>query len=261
MSSESRWIEIVGIAGAGKSTLTRALAQRYPRCTVADSLHTRVAAHWPYVAHSLPRVLPLLARTARQRPMLSWEELKFVVYVSEWTRYLRSRPEHRSVVTVLDQGPIFALARLLWSGKPVTSSEWFQSWLSEMVGRWSLELDAIVVLQAPDEVLLERINRRDRLHDVKGKSTSDALRLLESHRSAYTRVLDAFDRREGPRALRFDSSRMPAEAIAEELANLFEVGPAQRVDGSVADRHPEDGENTGARARVTSKYGTWGRLW
>lgn len=221
MSPESHWIEIAGVAGAGKSTLTRVLADRYTGCRVADSLHTRLPAHWPYVAHSIPGMLPLLARTARHRPLLSWDELKFVMYVTEWNRFLHARPEHRSTVTILDQGPIFALARLLWGGKPITRGRWFQAWLTEVVGRWSVELDTIVVLSGPDDVLLERINYRNRRHEAKGMSKAEALELIESHRVAYARVLEVIDRLGRPRVLRFDSSRMSATEIAEQLATIF----------------------------------------
>ncbi len=241
VSSGTRRIEIVGSAGAGKSTLTRALVERYSSCRVAASLHTRLPAHWPYVVHSLPGVLPLLTRTVRHRPLLSWDELKFFIYVSEWSRFLAARPEYRSVVSVLDQGPIFALARLLWGGKPVTRSQWFQAWLNETVEQWSVELDAIVVLTAPDDVLLERINLRDSSHEAKGKSTRDALELIESHRNAYTRVLDVVDRLERPRVLRFDSSRTSSTEIAEQLADLFEANPPLAVDGSAVDLHSETG--------------------
>ena len=51
-------VEIVGVAGSGKSTLTRAMGSDYG-CHVADSLHTKLPGHWPYVAHGLPRVVEL----------------------------------------------------------------------------------------------------------------------------------------------------------------------------------------------------------
>jgi len=229
MSSRARRIEIVGVAGVGKSTLTRTLCAQYAGCRVADSLHTRVPAHWPYVARSLPRVLPLVARSARNRPAWSWDEIKFAIYVSEWDRYLRDRPEHRSGVTVLDQGPIFALARLLWGKKPVTRGAPFETWLRRMVERWSLELDAIVWLVAPDEALLERINHREQRHEAKGKSVPEGLELIELHREAYGRLLELVTGLGRPRVLRFDTSTMGPAEIAGKLADLFGEQPAQQL--------------------------------
>lgn len=232
MSSRARRIEIVGVAGAGKSTLTRTLSAQYSGCGVADSLHTRIPAHWPYVAHSLPRVLPLVARSARNRPAWSWDEVKFVIYVSEWHRFLRDRPEHRSGVTVLDQGPIFALARLLWGKKPVTRGGPFETWLQRMVERWSVELDAIVWLVAPDEALLERISHREQRHEAKGKPAPEGLELIELHREAYARLLELVTGLGRPRVLRFDTSTMRPAEIAGELADLFEQPAQQLTEGS-----------------------------
>jgi shikimate kinase len=229
MLSRAQRIEIVGVAGTGKSTLTRALCAEYAACRVADSLHTRVPAHWPYVAHSLPQVLPLVARSVWSRPMWSWDEIKFAIYVSEWGRYLRDRPEHRSGVTVLDQGPIFALARLLWGKKPVTTGRAFEAWLRRTVERWSVELDAIVWLVAPDDALLERINHREQRHEAKGKPAPEGRQLIELHREAYARLLELVTGLGRPSVLRFDTSTMSPAEIAGELADMFEEPPAQRL--------------------------------
>ena len=222
MSKEPRRVEIVGVAGTGKSTLTRALVEGCPACHGADSLHTRLPAHWRYVAHGIPRVLPLLTRTAGRRPVLSWDEVKFLVYVSEWSRYLDSRPEHRSGITVLDQGPLFALARLLWGGKPATAGPTFRAWLEQMVAHWSRELDLVVWLDAPDNVLVARINHRRQGHEAKGREDEDALALLERHRNAYGRVLDEVSRLGRLPVRRLDSAtRSPAELV-DELVRIFE---------------------------------------
>lgn len=227
MSSRAQRVEIVGVAGSGKSTLTRTLRGRYAGCRVADSLHTRQPAHWPYVAHSLPRVLPLVVRSARDRPALSWDEVKFVIYVSEWDRFLRAGTEYRSGVTVLDQGPIFALARLLWGKKPITRSGPFQVWLNRMVERWSAELDAIVWLVAPERSLLERINHREQRHEAKGRSSPEGLEIIESHRHAFEQLFDRMAGLSKPRVLRFDTSTMSPDEIAGELAEIFEERPAR----------------------------------
>lgn len=251
MPPESHWVEIAGIAGAGKSTLTRVLVDRYRGYRVADSLHTRLPAHWPYVAHGIPRMLPLLVRSARHRPLLSWDELKYVLYLTEWNRFLHARLEHRSPVTILDQGPIFALARLLWGGKQFTRGRWFQAWLTEVAGRWAVELDTIVFLSAPDDVLLDRINHRDRPHDAKGVSRRDALELINTHRAAYARVFEVTDRLGRPRVLHFDSSRMSATAIAEQLDAIFQTKRTQRLTDRLPTVTLSRGADIGIRARET----------
>lgn len=228
MTRETQAVEIVGVAGSGKSTLSRALRSEYG-CHVADSLHTKLPGHWPYVVHGLPRVAPFLAASVRDRPLLSWDELKFVLYVAEWDRFLRAEYRDRPGVVVLDQGPMFALARLLWGGKPVTRHPSFEEWLRRMVGHWSHELDAIVLLDAPDAVLLERIDAREQRHDAKGVSSHEGLELLGRHREAYGRVFELVESLGGTRVLRYDTATMPPDRIAAEIVELLGLGRPQEL--------------------------------
>jgi shikimate kinase len=221
-------IEIVGVAGTGKSTLARTLVDRDPGNRIVDSLHTRAAAHWAYVAHSLPVALPLIARSARARPAFDWEETKFIVYVAEWRRFLRSDCRDSGLL-ILDQGPMFALARLLWGRKPVTATREFERWMDEQVTRWSLELDGIVWLVAPEEVLLERINEREQEHEAKGRSMRESLNVLSAHQSAYEVVFERLEALGRPPVFTFDTSLMPSIRIADEV---------ERVLGRDASRRP-----------------------
>ncbi len=241
MSSEPSTIEIVGVAGSGKSTLARVLRSEYS-CEIADSLHTRLPAHWPYVLHGLPGLAPLVVASVRDRPLLSWDELKFVLYAAEWHRYLHDERDGRpSGTVVLDQGPVFALACLEWGRKPVTQSSRYEAWQRRMVERWSLELDAIVLLDASDETLLTRIDDREQKHDVKGVHRAQGLELVERHRRAYGQVLAQIEELGRPRLLRYDTATMPAAAIAAEIAETLVVGAKDVNDGRTmaGDARPE----------------------
>jgi hypothetical protein len=224
--SGPRRIEIAGVAGSGKSTLTRTLVAGRDGWRVADSLHTRLHAHWPYLAHSASGLLPLVGTTLRRRPVLSWEEIKFAIYVSEWHRYLRKREAEPGVV-LLDQGPVFALARLLWGQKPATRGEPFGAWMDAMLRRWSDELDLVVWLDAPDQVLHERIRGREQRHEAKGKPEPDAVALLGTHRRAYRSVLAPIARVGRPPVLRFDSSRMSPDEIADAVGEAVGARPSR----------------------------------
>jgi len=221
-------IEIVGVAGTGKSTLARTLADPDPGNRIADSLHTKTSAHWAYVAHSAPRVLPLVARSARVRPPFDWEETKFIVYVTEWRRFLRRACRDDSGLVVLDQGPIFALARLLWGRKPVTATREFEQWLDEQVAGWSVDLDGIVSLVAPEEVLLERINEREQDHEAKGRSIREGHDVLLAHQRAYAALFERFEALGKPPAFTFDTSVMSPVRIAEEIEGILGRGPSRR---------------------------------
>jgi hypothetical protein len=238
---ELRIVEIVGVAGSGKSTLAGVLRTRYG-WQVADSLHTRTRAHWPYVAHGLPGLLPLVAASARDRPLLSWDELKLIVYVAEWHRFLRANAPRGSKTVVLDQGPIFGLACLLWSGKPSTRSARFDEWLRRMVERWSLELHDIVLLEAPNETLLARIDDRERNHEAKGLSVDAGLEVVARHRAAYARVLSLSESLGRPRVLRYDTSTTSTADIAAELVEAT-IEPSRVAESTKAPRS-SDGVGT-----------------
>ena len=154
-------VEIAGVAGAGKSTLARRLSRGEGDVRVGDFIHTRTPAHLRYVVHSLPRIAPILAGTLGPGPRLSWPEAKLLVYVTEWHRFLCSRAEYEGGVTLLDQGPLYALVRLKAQGKNVTGRAAFERWWNEMLEQWASHLDLVVWLDAPDAVLWERINGRD----------------------------------------------------------------------------------------------------
>ena len=78
-----------------------------------------------------------------------------------------------------------------------------------MAEHWSRELDAIVVLDAPDAVLLERIDAREQRHDAKGVPSHQGLELLGRHREAYGRVFELVESFGRTRVLRFDTATMP----------------------------------------------------
>ncbi len=228
MTGKTQAVEIAGVAGTGKSTLTRALRSDYG-CTVADSLHTKHPGHWPYVAHGLPGVVSLFAASVRDRPALSWDELKFVLYAAEWRRFLRAEHRDRQGVVLLDQGPVFALACLLWGRKPVTRRASFEAWLRRMAEDWSRELDTVVLLDASDSVLLERIDAREQRHDAKGVPSHQALELLGRHREAYGRVFELLGNTGSTRVLHFDTATMPPARIASELAELLGLSRAEKL--------------------------------
>ena len=252
MDGGVRRIEIVGVAGAGKSTLARTLLARHPVCRLADFIHARVPSHWPYFAHSAPGAARLLAHALRP-PRPSWDELKLYVYASEWHRYLAAR-EDRSSVTLFDQGPFFALACLLWGGSAVTDSSPFRRWRQGSAARWARELDLVVELTAADEVLLARIDAREKAHVAKGRSPREAARILAAHRHAYAEVLG--DVEGSIRVLRFDTSRRSADTIADDLAGLFSPRLPAALDGTASHPQPAGGVTRAVRRDGIEELGS-----
>ena len=214
-------VEIVGVAGAGKSTLARALCLHDRTCRLGPFLDVGRLAHTPYVLHSLIGLVPIVLAGLSRQPRISWREAKLVMYVNEWRRYLvrTCLPDQR--MFVLDQGPIYALGRLEALGKPYLRSAVYRRWRQRMTAAWATKLNRIIVLDAPDSVLVERIGGRTQAHETKGKSPEIGYEFLARHRRAFDQIIAAIADAGGPKAHRIDSGSLPpgrvAGAVAAEL--------------------------------------------
>ncbi len=216
--------EIVGVAGAGKSTVTRTLVGRHGRLRVDDTLHIRLPGHWFGALRGTIRGLPVMAAGLIGSRRLRWDDLRFVLYVGGWSRRVaRRRPNDE--VLLLDQGPVFALARLRVSGAAVTRTAVYRRWEAAMIADWARMLDLVLWLDAPDNVITTRINCRDQPHDIKGASPAYADGFLSGYRHAYDAIIGRFERASrGPRVVRMDSSLVGAAELAEEVERILGLG-------------------------------------
>ena len=221
-------VEVAGVAGAGKSTLTRLLCQSEADCNRADFIHARTPEHLAYIAHSLPRLLPILAGHLRPRTRLTWAEFKLMVYVTEWHRFLNRKPEYDHGCTLLDQGPIYALVRLKAESKGAAANPAFEEWWNQMLDLWAGQLSAIVWLDAPDQVIWDRINERMQRHKTKGEPPDVGRRFITKYRQLFDEVLDHINTPGGPEILRFDTSEMGSEQTAEQLGPIMEAHSGRR---------------------------------
>ena len=219
--SQSCLVEITGAAGAGKSSLTRLICQGDPDCSLADFIHTRTPVHLVYVALSIPRLLPILAADLAITPRLTWAEFKLLVYVTQWRRFLRRRTDHHHGVTLLDQGPIYALVRLRAEGGGVTSSRAFERWWYHMIELWAGELSAIIWLDASDGILWDRINERAQSHRKKGENVDVGYQFIARYRQLFEEVFRRIEIHGGPEILRFDTGETTSERMAAEIQPIL----------------------------------------
>ncbi len=210
-------IEIAGVAGSGKSTLARLLCADREDCWLDERIRLRKFGHLVRAAHSVPQLVPLLWAGAKERRLPDWAELKLLVYLMEWTRVLGRRQEDRLITTFLDQGPIYALARL-GSGDPApAATEVGGEWWRSRILQWAGSLDVIVWLDAPNDVLWRRLRERSQPHEVREQPEDVAFAYLDQYRESFVSVIDAVVAAGATDLRRYDTSQWSAEQVASDV--------------------------------------------
>lgn len=195
--------EIVGVAGTGKSTLARLLAQQPALFAPGNLLYTRRPAALPAVVRHFLGAIPVLW----QQPQLSWTEIKLMIYLDGWQNYLVS-PEKRFKHIYLDQGPVYSLARLGTIAPPLDQLPAYVNWRRQVMQRWAQTLDLIICLDAPDAVLSERIHGRQQAHEVKSADFLTVSHFLQQYRREYGRITRQLNQQFGVKLLTFDTSKI-----------------------------------------------------
>ena len=223
--SGERKVEILGVAGAGKSTLAARLAGD-AGVEMADFIHTRRPSHLLEVVRGIPRLLPILVAGLARSPRMSWPEWKLLVYVTRW-RSVLDRRTPAGTVLLFDQGPLYALVRLEAEGKAFTTRPAFERWRDEMVPGWANELSVVVFLDAPDAVLWDRINVRPQDHKAKGDEAKAGLRFIARYRRSFEALLRKVEELGGTQVVRFDTGSTTVAQIAERVDAVLR-GPRGR---------------------------------
>ncbi len=185
LEPRARLVELVGPAGAGKSTLSRVL----PAC---DARFTVLRGVWYlprfWLVVSMFAIVPtLLAALLGGRP-LRGPELAQMIRLDALRRSLARARRRGSDVIVLDEGPVFALAWLDLTYRRNGDPGW-AAWRRRMIGAWGNGLDAVVRLDADDTVLTRRIKERVKAHRVKHAAPEEIAAFTHGFRDAYDRVV------------------------------------------------------------------------
>lgn len=219
-------VEIVGPAGSGKSTLSRLLLAGGPGFLPGRRLQLQQYTGAAFFFAQALTLAPLLLRWQGGERRPSVEELKKLAYLNGWHRVLRRQALATGRPLLIDQGPIFNLATLYAYGPEQFRGRRFAAWRGRAGRRWGTLLDTVVLLDAPDEVLYERIRARDKRHPVKQSSFCQAQRFLACYRRWYETITTQFVADCGVRLYRYDTRALAAERLAERI---------------LADLHPHDG--------------------
>jgi shikimate kinase len=214
-SDRSFVAEIIGPAGAGKTTLTQLLRN-------GNNVRAGLSV-WglplSLLSVSALSSVPDLVRFCRRRKHLSWEDLKLVVQHNALLRLINREGAKGYQALLLDEGNVFALAKLRAFGCGDALANSSTDWMQSLANKVAPVIDAVIWLDAPDSVLARRIRERDKDHRMKKKSDAEIQKHLSLYRSSFERVVDELKKRNGHnlRVFRFSTDQMPMEQIAAKV--------------------------------------------
>ncbi len=203
-------VELAGPAGAGKTTVARALVRSLPGARLG-SPPGRLAT-----IRSVVTTAPvLLASRSLAAPGRWWSEaeLRSVGYLLAWQHELRDAVAGEPLL--LDHGPVFRLAMLVAGQPQALRHPVFGPWWWRTATTWGRLLDMVVVLDAPTDDLIARIEARPREHRVRGADPREVERFVDAYRVAFDQVLRVVSH-EGTPVVRVDTAA-PPEVVADAV--------------------------------------------
>jgi thymidylate kinase len=175
-------VELVGPAGAGKTTLARALPADVRADLTLWGLPTTL------LMVGAVAVIPTVAAVARRRRPLRGPAISQMIRL----RALRDAVERSAAddvrLVVLDEGPVFALSWLDVFHARDGDPGWAR-WRRAVIREWASRLDVVVRLDADDGELARRIRTREKPHPIKHCSDGEIFDFLARFRRAFDRVI------------------------------------------------------------------------
>ena len=209
-------VELVGVWGAGTSSLVKSLVVRDESVRAAPPV-------W-----SLPRTLlaigglQVLATAARALPggrRMGWKESRQLVRLRALYHHLELLRQEGRIVVVED-GPALILSWLRAAARRPANED-VAPWWSTVVRRWARSVDIVVFLDAPEHVLAERVLAREQDNPFKDRPETELTEVLERSREEYVRVLSELRGLRGPTMLAFRTDQQSVAEITDELLAAF----------------------------------------
>jgi thymidylate kinase len=210
-------VELVGPAGSGKSTLWQLLTGR--RRVVGAKLWDLPR---PLLAESALRTLPAMVAVVRRSGTLPWEDLKQVIRLDALGRSLRALRSADHELILVDEGVVFALSFLRVLGSACFRDSRLDLWWQRTLDAWAPLLDGVILLDAPDRLLVHRIRTRAKPHLYKHRSESEINQFSAAYRNAFNWVLAGLTARSGLRVVPIHSNGADPTAVAEQVLAAFD---------------------------------------
>jgi adenylate kinase family enzyme len=219
-------MELVGPAGAGKTTLAEALSRQGIRISTAP--YFRRTGDIPFFFRNTLSLLPTFFRLYHSHDgrWLTRREMAWMVTLNEWHGVLR-KTSNSGTIIVLDQGPVFLLVQLYMFGPECLKTRDADKWWDRMLKQWAVTLDRIIYLDASDTELLKRIRNRRKEHVIKEESEAKVFEFLARYRLAYEQMISILMGHDHSlKVLYFDTGSESIVGIVDKLLAEIDWGSA-----------------------------------
>jgi hypothetical protein len=204
--------EIIGPAGACKTSLSQLLRQGQDvRCGLSV---------WrlppTLLGLSAFSSLPSLIALCLQRKHFDWEDVKLVIQHNALLRLVNTESAKGYQALLLDEGTVFALAKLRFFGTHKVDAD-DDPWMHSLFNKVASRMNAVIWLDAPDAVLARRIRERDKPHRMKSGSDAEIENHLSLYRKSFERVVAELSKRNGLKVFRYRTDEVSLEEIAAKV--------------------------------------------
>jgi deoxyadenosine/deoxycytidine kinase len=216
-------MEIIGPAGAGKTTLFRALERLDPGIQTEFLPPVWNFGYIPFFVKNILLLLPTLVRMQERGDRnLTRRELAWMAMLMGWPKILRKEAENGNKKILLDQGPIFLMAVLYEFGPQSLRNSNIQGYWENVYEQWVHTLNMVILLDTSDEILLERIRTRSDDHLMKNKADQEIKEFLVKYRQVYERLITIITTMNPAiKVLRLDTGKNSVEDLVRDvLLNL-----------------------------------------
>jgi|WetSurSiteA1Bulk_404760.scaffolds.fasta_scaffold52454_2 thymidylate kinase len=218
-------VELVGVAGVGKSTLYQSLEKKgFPNIKCVYTPPVWKISTIPFYLKNILSLLPIIILQLFNRDrQLTRREIAFLAILNGWHIELRKEIDKTKDIIIIDQGPISLIAHLyLWGPKSLFDTN-MQDWWEKIYNYWGYAIDTVVMLDTSDDELKRRVNYRPQDHFLKGETDSKVIFWNSKYRVLYEEIVNKLaSNSQKIRVIRIDSGKNSADAIMKII--LPELG-------------------------------------